>query len=51
LVLGVLCLVLGQVSSGFAAVVFGAVVLQTRRMRFPPAPQPRAPADPKPSGT
>jgi hypothetical protein len=34
-ILGVLCLVLGQVASGLAALVFAAVVLEVRRARFP----------------
>jgi Protein of unknown function (DUF3040) len=51
LALGLLCLVLGEVGSGLAAVVFAALVLQTRRMRFPPTPRPRAPAEPNPSET
>jgi hypothetical protein len=42
LALGVLCLVLGQVSSGLAAVAFAALVLQTRRTRFPPTSPSRA---------
>lgn len=34
--LGMLCLVLGQVGPGLAAVVFAAMVLEARRLRFPP---------------
>jgi hypothetical protein len=32
---GVLCLGLGQIASGLAALVFAAVVLEVRRARFP----------------
>jgi len=33
-ILGVLCLVLGQIASGLAALVFAAVVLEVRKARF-----------------
>jgi hypothetical protein len=48
LLLGVLCLVLGQVSSGFAGVAFAALVIQARRMRFPPTATARTPVEPHP---
>jgi Protein of unknown function (DUF3040) len=48
LLLGLLCLVLGQVSSGFASVAFAVLVIQTRRMRFPPNATARTPVEPHP---
>lgn len=43
--LGVLCLVLGQVGPGLAAVLFAGVVLESRRLRFPPTAKPRSPVE------
>jgi len=43
--LGVLCLVLGQIGPGLGAVVFAALVLELRRMRFPTVPARPAPVE------